>query len=56
MATSYRKCDILTYIITVVVFPEGHSTLPLVEMVPLVFPFCPAAPLVRSECPPVTFT
>lgn len=31
-ATSCRKCDIFTYTITVVVFPEGHSTFALIEI------------------------
>lgn len=49
-ATRCRKCDIFMYFATVVVFPEGHSTFPLIATVPLLFLFCPAAPLVGSEC------
>jgi len=43
-ATSCRKCDVPMYTITAVVFSEGHSSFALVEVVPLLFLFCLAAP------------
>lgn len=42
-ATSCRKCDIFTYTITVVVFPEGHSTFALIE-IPFLLLFLSCSP------------